>query len=241
MTGVQTCALPISYEMQCDPKLDETFVGGGASMAMHESQSRFYENIIGRSYEFWEKHYPKLQRTFKKELKDVTLLDFYKAINEAKASLIRIDADELTYPIHIMIRYDIEKAIFNDGLLTKDIPETWNKLYSEYLGITVPNNTKGVLQDTHWAGASFGYFPTYALGSAYAAQIYNTMSKELDMPILMGSSNLKPINKWLKNKIHKYGASKYPKEILKIATGEDFDAKYYVNYLKEKYTKIYNL
>lgn len=230
-----------TYEMQCDPKLDETFVGGGASMAMHESQSRFYENVVGRSYEFWEKHYPKLQRTFKKELKDVTLLDFYKAINEAKASLIRVEADELTYPIHIMIRYDIEKAIFNDGLETKDIPKTWNKLYKDYLGVDVPNNTKGVLQDTHWAGSSFGYFPTYALGSAYAAQIYHTMQKELDMPKLMKASNLKSVNKWLKKKIHKYGASKYPKEILKIATGEDFDAKYYVNYLKEKYTKIYNL
>lgn len=230
-----------TYEQQVDPKLDYTFSSGGASMAMHESQSRFYENIIGRSKEFWSNHYNKLKSVFEEQLKDTTLEDFYKGINKVESSLIRTEADELTYPIHVMIRYDIEKMIFNDEIQVEDLPKVWNKLYKDYLGIDVPDDKNGVLQDSHWSGAAFGYFPTYALGSAYASQIYDKMIEDVNVEKALSSGTTKEINEWLKDKIHKYGASKEPKDIFKIATGKDFDPMYYVNYLKDKYSKIYDI
>lgn len=230
-----------TYERQCNPKYDNTALSGGTTMAMHESQSRFYENIVGRDYNFWKKHYPKLQKLFKKNLKDVTLEEFYKAVNKSEKSLIRTEADELTYPLHIMVRYDIEKKIYEENLNVDELPKMWNKLYKEYLDIEVPNDTQGILQDIHWAGGSFGYFPTYALGSAYAAQLYNQMKKELDVEKVFGEKNLKKVNKWLGDKVHKYAGSKTPKEILLLATGEEFNPKYYIEYLKEKYSKIYNV
>jgi carboxypeptidase Taq len=230
-----------TYEMQVDPALDNTMSGGGASMGMHESQSRLYENIVGRSYEFWQAHYPKLKSLFPEQLGNVSLDEFYKGVNLVSASLIRTEADELTYPLHIMVRYEIEKRIMSGELDAKDLPKEWNKMYKEYLGIDVPDDKRGVLQDMHWSGGSIGYFPTYALGSAYAAQIFNAMSKEIDVKKALGDKDLSAINEWLKEKIHKFGSSKSPKEILKNATNEDFNAEYYVNYLIEKYSKIYNV
>lgn len=230
-----------TYEQQCNPELDETLVGGGASMAMHESQSRFYENIVGRSYTFWERHYPKLKEIFNDELKDVTLEEFYKHVNNVECSLIRTEADELTYPLHIMVRYEIEKLIIEGDVDVCEIPSIWNKLYKEYLGIDVPTDKEGILQDVHWAGGSFGYFPTYALGSAYGAQMLAAMRKDLDFEKVIGEDNLKEINDWLKEKVHKFGSTKTPDELMNIATGESFDATYYVEYLKNKFTKLYNL
>lgn len=230
-----------TYERQCDAKFDDTALSGGTTLAMHESQSRFYENIVGRSYPFWKRHYPKLQETFKEELKYVTLDAFYRAINKVENTLIRTEADELTYSLHIMIRYDIEKAIFHDNLKASDLPALWNKLYKEYLEIDVPSDTEGILQDVHWAGGSFGYFPTYALGSAYAAQLYHQMKKEIDVNDAFGSDTLEKVNNWLKEKVHQYAGSKTPKEILLLATHEEFNPKYYIEYLKEKYSKIYHL
>ena len=210
-------------------------------MAMHESQSRFYENIIGRSYEFWKPIFPVLKKIYKKQLKGVTLDDFLKLVNKSENSLIRTDADELTYPIHIMIRYEIEKALFNDEIEVDNLPEIWNKAIKDNLGIDVPNDSKGVLQDIHWAGGSFGYFPTYALGSAYAAQIYYSLIKDINIEKALKSKSTKEINEWLKEKIHRFGNSKYPYEILRYATNEDFNPNYYIKYLIEKYSKIYNL
>ena len=230
-----------TYEQQCNPILDETLVGGGASMAMHESQSRFYENIVGRSYEFWERHYPKLQSIFKEELKDVSLEDFYKHVNNVECSLIRTEADELTYPLHIMVRYEIEKLIIESDVNVCELPTIWNNLYKEYLGIDVPSDKEGILQDVHWAGGSFGYFPTYALGSAYGAQMLDAMKKDLDFEKEINKPNLKAINEWLKEHIHIYGATKNPDELINIATGMSFDATYYVEYLKNKFSKLYNL
>ena len=230
-----------TYEQQCNPILDETLVGGGASMAMHESQSRFYENIVGRSYEFWERHYPKLQSIFKEELKDVSLEDFYKHVNNVECSLIRTEADELTYPLHIMVRYEIEKLIIESDVDVCELPTIWNNLYKEYLGIDVPSDKEGILQDVHWAGGSFGYFPTYALGSAYGAQMLDAMKKDLDFEKEINKPNLKAINEWLKEHIHIYGATKNPDELINIATGMSFDATYYVEYLKNKFSKLYNL
>lgn len=230
-----------TYERGCNPKYDNTALSGGTTMAMHESQSRFYENIVGRSEAFWKKHFTKLQSIFPKEFENVSYQDFYKVVNKVEKSLIRVEADELTYSLHIMVRYEIEKMIFEKNLDTKEIPTIWNQLYKDYLDIDVPNDTLGVLQDVHWAGGSFGYFPTYALGSAYAAQLYYQMKKELDVEVIFGNDNLEEVNNWLKEKVHKYAGSKTPNEILELATGEKFNPKYYVDYLIEKYSSIYNI
>jgi len=228
-----------TYEQQISTMYDDTLLNGGTSMGIHESQSRFYENIIGRSHEFWEVHYPKLQSIFKDELKDVSLEDFYRGANRVEASLIRVEADELTYPLHIMLRYDIEKRLFANELQVDELPEVWNNLMESYLGIRPGNDSEGVLQDVHWSGGMFGYFPTYALGSAYAAQFYNTMKKELNIDELIRNNDIKTINLWLKTKIHQFGSSKTPKELLLEVTNEPFNPQYYVKYLKEKYSKIF--
>ncbi len=230
-----------TYERQCDPKYDGTALSGGTTMAMHESQSRFYENIVGRSYPFWQKHYQYLQSLFEENLQNVTIDAFYKMVNKVEKSLIRTEADELTYPLHIMIRYDLEKMIFEDNVDIASLPNLWNKLYKEYLDINVETDKEGILQDVHWAGGSFGYFPTYALGSAYAAQLYHQMQKEIDVNKAFSANNLAEVNEWLKEKVHKYAGSKTPQEILLLATGEVFNPKYYIDYLKTKYSKIYKI
>lgn len=229
-----------TYERNVDPKLDNTVLSGGTSMAFHESQSRFYENIIGRSYAFWETHFAKLKEIFPEELNDVTIEDFYKASNEVMMSYIRTEADELTYPLHIMLRYDLEKELIDGDLEVESLPKRWNELFKQYFGLDVPTDTLGVLQDVHWSGGSFGYFPTYALGSAYAAQLYHQMKKELDVEKIIKSGSLAEIHNWLKEKVHKYGGLKTSKEILLNATNEEFNPQYYIDYLKEKYSKIYN-
>lgn len=229
------------YEQQVNQELDHTLSGGGGSMSLHESQSRFYENIIGRSKEFWKQHFPVLKNQFKKQLKGVTLNDFYKYINQASASLIRTEADELTYPIHIMIRYDIEKELFSNQIEVNDLPQVWKQKYKEYLGIDVPNDREGVLQDVHWAVGSFGYFPTYALGSAYSAQIFKAMNKDFKVYKSLESKSTKEINNWLKNRLHIYGSTKNPKDLFKICTGQKFNPKHYIDYLIKKYSKIYNI
>jgi carboxypeptidase Taq len=228
-----------TYEQQVDEKWNDTELNGGTSMGIHESQSRFYENIIGRSKAFWEVHYPKFKELFPKELEDISLDDFHRATNKVEASLIRVEADELTYSMHIMIRYEIERKLFSQEIEAEDLPRVWNEKMMEYLGIEPKTDTDGVLQDVHWSAGLFGYFPTYALGSAYAAQFYYTMIKEIDIDELVKSNNIKAINDWLKEKIHKFGGSKNPQELLLEVTKEEFNAKYYVKYLKEKYTKLY--
>lgn len=230
-----------TYERGVNEKYNNTLLSGGTSMAMHESQSRFYENIVGRNEIFIKKHFYFIKNTFKEELKDITYQDLYLAANEAKMSYIRTEADELTYPLHIMLRYDLEKELMDGTLTVEELPNRWNQLFKEYFGLDVLNDSLGVLQDVHWSGGSFGYFPTYALGSAYAAQIYATMKKELNVDELLTNDDLSQIHKWLKEKVHQFGASKSPKEILLIATGEEFNPHYYVDYLKEKYKKIYKI
>ena len=225
------------YEQQCDRSLNGTFSGGGASLGMHESQSRFYENMIGRSLAFWQVHFPRLQQQFPKQLKNVSVDSFCKYINRAERSFIRTEADELTYPLHVLLRYEIEKQLIDGSLAVKDLPKYWNKKFYEYFGITPPNDTMGVLQDVHWAGGSFGYFPTYALGSAIAAQLYAAMNRDFDVAASLQGGTTLQINQWLASHVHKYGSSKYPDEILRLATCEDFNPNYYVDYLRNKYSK----
>ncbi|RJX25269.1 MAG: carboxypeptidase M32 [Acholeplasma sp.] len=225
------------YEIQNDPKYDDTFLHGGTSLGIHESQSRMYENMFGRSKAFWTVHYPKLQEIFNKELKGITLDEFVAFVNKSERSLIRVEADELTYALHIMIRYEIEKELIDGKLKVKDLPKRWNKLYYDYLGIRPKTDKEGVLQDIHWSGGAIGYFPTYALGSAYAAQIYQAMNKDLNIEEALLNNNIKAINAWTKEHIHKFASSKTPKEILMIATKEAFNPMYYVDYLKNKYQR----
>lgn len=229
------------YELGISDKITQTLVGGGASMGMHESQSRFYENIIGRNKAFWEPIYGKLVETFPEQLDKVSLDQFIKAVNKAEPGLIRIDADELTYCLHIMIRYEIEKMIMDGTAEVKDLPKLWNEKYEEYLGVSPKDDAEGVLQDIHWAQGSFGYFPSYALGSAFAAQFYHKMKEEIDVEELLRKGCLSPIREFLKEHIHQYGKVKETRDLIKAVTGEDFTPKYYIEYLKEKYQRIYSL
>ena len=208
-------------------------------MAMHESQSRFFENIIGRSRSFWEPIYPKLQEAFSENLGKVSLEEFVKAVNKAQAGLIRTEADELTYSLHILVRYELEKELIEGNLQVEDLPGAWADKYEEYLGIRPETVAEGVLQDIHWSQGSFGYFPSYALGNAFGAQLYYHMKKEMDIDGLLAAGKLSVIRDYLREHVHQYGKLKDSRQILKDATGEDFDPGYYVKYLKVQFTRDY--
>mgnify|MGYP001042177947 CR=1 FL=1 len=230
-----------TLEHQVAKKFDGTIIKSSLTSAIHESQSRLFENNLGRSKEFWVSNYPKLQRIFKKEFENVTLDEFIRAINSSKPSFVRTESDELTYSIHILIRYEIEKGIFDGTIDVNNLKEVWNQKYYQHLGVKVEDDSLGILQDIHWSDGSFGYFPTYSLGSAYAAQIENTMRKELDVDYLLSNNQMRVINKWLKGNLHQYGALYSPNKLLLKVTGEEFNPKYYIKYLKEKYSKLYDV
>jgi carboxypeptidase Taq len=230
------------YEQNLSKELIGTTLCEGTSMGIHESQSLFFENIVGRNFSFWKHNYEQLKAYSRNQFENVSLEDFYRAINESKPSLIRIEADELTYPLHVIIRYEIEKGLFNDEIDVKDLPEIWNDMYEKILGIRPENDAKGVLQDVHWSGGSFGYFPSYALGYMYAAQFKNKMMEDLpNFNQLLEQGNLLPIKEWLTENIHQYGKLKKPLEILLDTTGEGLNAQYLIDYLYEKYSKVYQL
>lgn len=230
------------YEQNISQEYEGTLLCSGTSMGIHESQSLFYENFVGRNKGFWSRYFTKLKDHSKEQFNDVSLDEYYVAINESKPSLIRIEADELTYCLHIMIRYEIEKGLFNDDISVEELPQIWNEKYEEYLGITPPNDAQGVLQDVHWAGGSFGYFPSYALGYMYAAQIKNAMLKDLpNFDELIETGQFEEIKDWLTYKIHQFGRTKQPLEIMNDVTGEELNAQHLIEYLEEKYQKIYKL
>lgn len=229
------------YELGIGDELTQTLAGQGASMGMHESQSRFFENIIGRSPAFWTPIYDKLVELFPEQLKKVTREQFVEAVNKVEPGLIRTEADELTYSLHIMIRYELEKMIVEENLDLHKLPEIWADKYEEYLGIRPENPAEGVLQDIHWSQGSFGYFPSYALGNAFGAQIYEHMKKEMDFDGLLKQGKLSVIRDYLRDHIHKFGKLKTSRQILKDTTGEDFTPDYYIQYLKEKYQALYEL
>lgn len=230
------------YEQNIDKKLEGLPVADGTSMGIHESQSLFYEQFVGHNENFWKYNFESLKGQSPKQFEGVALEDFLRAINVAKPSLIRIEADELTYSLHIMIRYEIEKGLFNGNYQVKDLPQIWDDKYEEYLGIRPENNGEGVLQDVHWAGGSFGYFPSYALGYMYAAQLKVAMLKDLpNFDELCETGEFDPILNWLTEHVHKFGKMKTPLEIIKDTTGEGLNAKYLADYLSEKYKKLYNL
>lgn len=228
------------YEQNVSDDLEGTGLQTGASMAIHESQSRFYENILGRSREFCSYLLP-IAKEYFEDFNKVSLEEFYEAMNYVEPSLIRTEADELTYGLHIIIRYEIEKELINGRIKVNDLKELWNKKYKEYLGVEPKNDTEGILQDMHWSDGSFGYFPSYALGNLYGAQFLNTLIKEKpNMFNDLKEGNFTEINKWLKDKIHKNGALYTPNEIIKNITGEELNPKYFIKYLKNKYYNIYN-
>ncbi|WP_211747890.1 carboxypeptidase M32 [Paenibacillus sp. Marseille-Q4541] len=230
------------YEQNIDPKLAGTLLAEGTSMGIHESQSRLWENMIGRSLPFWERYYPVLQSYFPEQLKDVSVQSFYEAINKVESSLIRIEADELTYNLHIIIRYEIEKMLFNENLSVSDLPSVWNEKYEQYLGVTPPHNGVGVLQDVHWSSGDFGYFASYSLGNMYAAQIVNTMRKEIpEFENYLREGKLTPIKEWLTEKVYQYGKSRKPSELILAITGEELNPDYLADYLENKYKEIYSL
>lgn len=229
------------YEQNIPDELIGTMLGTGVSMGIHESQSRFYENIIGRSIEFWKYFYPEVQKRFS-QFEGIPLTEFYRGINVVEPSLIRTEADELTYSLHIIIRYEIEKALINGEIEVEDLPHIWNEKYKEYLGVEPGNDAEGVLQDMHWSDGSFGYFPSYALGNLYGAQFLNKMVKDIpDLYKDIENGNLNNIREWLKENIHKHGSVYRPAKLIKDVTGEELNAKYFIAYLNDKYSKIYNL
>ena len=229
------------YELGIGDDLAYTCLGTGVSMGVHESQSRFYENIIGRSEAFSEKVFPVLNEIFPEQTAGYTARDLYLAANKSEPSLVRVEADELTYCLHIMVRYEAEKALFEGRVTSADLPKLWNDLYKEYLGIDVPDDRQGVLQDSHWSGGSFGYFPSYAIGSAYGAQILAKMEEEFDVFEAVRNDEMAKINAWLEKRIWKYGCLYKPGELMEKVFGAPFNTRYFVNYLKKKYAEIYGI
>ena len=228
------------YEQNISKRFEGSLLKNAASLAYHESQSRFFENIVARSKPFSKYIFPLLQRKANGVLDDICWEDYYLAINKVEPSLIRTEADELTYCLHVMVRYEIEKMMLEDGFNFDTLPSLWNQKYKEYLGVDVPNDKEGVLQDVHWT-SGVGYFFSYALGNAYSSQIYNAMKKDLDVETLLENGNIKPIISWLKAKMYKHGSMLKPKELIKAITNEEFNPEYYCKYLEEKYSKIYQL
>ncbi len=230
------------YEQGVAEELDRTPLGSGASLAIHESQSRMYENLLGRSYDFWVHFYPSLQERFKTQLGNVDLDTFYKGINKVEPSLIRVEADEATYNLHVMLRMELEIAMMEGSIEVADLPEAWNERMSDYLGVTPPNDADGVLQDVHWAGGAIGYFPTYSLGNLVSNQLWEKIVQ--DIPEISGqiqSGNFAELLTWLRENLHRHGKKFKPQALVKRIVGETISPEPYLKYLNEKFGKIYGL
>ncbi len=217
-------------------------LGEAVSLGLHESQSRWWETRIGQSRPFWEYFLPILKKTFPKQLDHVTLDQFYKAINNVTPSLVRVEADEVTYSLHVILRFELEKALIEGSLSVHEIPEAWNGKMQDLLGITPANNTEGCLQDIHWATGTFGYFPTYTLGNLYASHLFTAFEKQhADWQKRVVKGELLFIKDWLNNNVHHYGRQYTSKELLKHVTGKEFSVDAYNTYLNHKYKEIYQL
>lgn len=229
------------YEQGIDPRYDYTCLRGGVSMGVHESQSRFMENVVGRSEAFSGLLLPVLQECVPGVFDHVDSAMLYRALCKSEPSLIRTEADELTYPLHILVRYKVESALFADEVSVHDAPELWNALMKQYLGVEVPDDAHGILQDTHWAGGTFAYFPSYAIGSAYAAQYLRSMGTSFDVFGTIAAGDLAPVRGWLGDRIWRHGSAHDPAQVVEEACGEPFDPQCYVDYLSNKYRAIYGI
>ena len=230
------------YELGISKTYKGTSLGSVSSMALHESQSRLWENLVGRSKAFWTYAYPVYQAYFSEHLANVSLDDFYKAINKVSPSLIRTESDEATYNLHIMLRFEIELDMLEGKISTKDLPEVWNEKMRDYLGVVPENDSTGVLQDVHWSGGMIGYFPSYAIGNLIASQWWHQLLK--DQPNTMdeiASGNLANILAWLRENVHQHGSRYDAMDLVRRVTGEPLNPDYYMNYLTEKYSEIYEL
>lgn len=226
------------YEQNVSSNLIGTPLCSGASMGIHESQSRFWEIYIGSSLPFWQRYYGDLQQRFPEQLSGITIEQFYRAINQAQPSLIRIEADELTYNLHIMIRYELEKGLIGGEIQVADLPRLWNEKYEQYLGVTPSNDAEGVLQDVHWAGGAFGYFPSYSLGNMYAAQMIHALRQQLpNLDALVEQGEFSLIKDWLIEKVHRFGKLLTPEEIIHNASGEELNPTYLIKHLQSKYAR----
>ena len=230
------------YEQGISPSLRRFPLADGASMAVHESQSRMWENLVGRSMPFWKFFYPKLVEKFPQQLKGVSLEQYYRGINKVEPSLIRVEADEATYNLHIMLRLELEIGLMEGSVQVVDLPALWNQKMEEYLGIVPPNNREGVLQDVHWSGGMIGYFPTYALGNLVSAQLWEKIHESIpNLEDQIGQGKFDDLLAWLRTNIHQHGAKFEPQDLIKKVTGTEITPEPYMRYLRGKYTEIYNL
>jgi carboxypeptidase Taq len=231
------------YEHQVDPTLERSPLARGVSLGMHESQSRMWENLVGRSLPFWRHFFPRLQELFPDELGAYDHERWYREVNAVEPSLIRVEADEATYNLHIILRFELEQAMLADEFPLEQLPEEWNRRMWDYLGIEVPNDTLGVLQDVHWSGGSIGYFPTYALGNLISAQIWEKVTADLpDLYEGFEQGEFGPLRDWLRERLHRYGRKFTPGETLERVVGtSEIDPEPYVRYLREKLAEIYGI
>lgn len=227
------------YELQVDENLEYTPIGGGVSLGVHESQSRFWENIVGRSYGFIKLLYNDF-RNIMGSIKPESPLDLYLYVNTVKPSLIRVDADEVTYNAHIIVRFELEKMLINNEVNVDELPDLWSELYEKYLGISPSTYSEGVLQDIHWSGGMIGYFPTYSIGTILSAQIKYAIERDIGKTIdeIIVENNLNLIRDWLREKIHKWGSTYPPNLLLQKAIGEELNPEYFIRYVESKYLKL---
>jgi carboxypeptidase Taq len=229
------------YEQGINPKFAYTPLEGGVSLGIHESLSRFWENMVGKNPLFIQNITPLFQTLYNKQLGPVTDHQLIKAFNNVKQSLIRIFADEVSYSLHIILRFEMENELINNKISVKDAPDAWRAKSKSLFGIQPSTDKEGILQDVHWTYGAIGYFPSYALGNIYGAQFFNTMKKDIDFDETVKIGNLKPVKEWLDKNIHTYGSLYYPKDLLMKVTGEKLNHAYFINYLNTKYAKIYDL
>jgi carboxypeptidase Taq len=230
------------YEQGSNPAYERTPLAGGTSLAVHESQSRMWENLVGRSLPFWEHFFPALKKTFPAQLDGVSVKSFYKAINKVESSLIRVNADEATYNMHVMLRLELEIGMVEGKFAVKDLPEIWNAKMDEYLGIVPPNDAQGVLQDVHWSSGLMGYFSTYALGNLVSAQVWEKVNKDIkDLDEQIRKGKFDELLNWLRAKIHIYGHKYDPQDLVQKVTGSKINSDAYIRYLTNKYSAIYGL
>jgi carboxypeptidase Taq len=230
------------YEQGVAPELDGSLLGGGASLAVHESQSRLWENLVGRSLPFWNRYYPRLRGYFPQQTEDVSLEQFYRAMNRVAPSLIRVEADEVTYNLHIILRYEMENELLEGKLSVADAPDAWNAKMESYLGLTPPSDADGILQDVHWSIGIMGYFPTYTLGNILSVQIFERAQQDLpSIPSDIECGEFRPLLGWLRDNLHCHGRKYLPADLIQRVTGSPLTAQPYVGYLRRKFGEIYGL
>jgi carboxypeptidase Taq len=230
------------YDQGLDPQYFGTPLGDSVSLGIHESQSRLWENCVGRSRPFWRFFYPVLQQTFHDQLHGVTMEQFFAAINRVQPSLIRVEADELTYNLHIMLRFEIEQGLIEGKTQPEDLPTIWNRKMEEYLGIAPPTDAEGVLQDVHWSFGAFGYFPTYTLGNLYSVQFFEQAKREIpNLEEEIAAGQLIGLRRWLEQKIHRWGRMFTPAHLAERVTGSTINPEPFLKYVEKKYGELYQL